>query len=180
MKHKGRKLGPYFVRRWKENGKLHKQYIKPGDVEKIRARCEAYREERRRQHQMLDDFNTFKGNWNYYFRILKRLQKRNVEPEHHTHMRAIAVGDFFLPGRPNLRVRRRFMVPSLSNRPFRFNKKWKEMFETNFWKGYNETKPPLTPEEKFEAQAKDLRDHILATVKPKKRRLALIAAAENR
>lgn len=152
---------------------------------------------------MLKDFKVFKGNWNYYFRIINRLKKRNVELEHHTHLRAIGTGDFFIPGRPPLRrenpnsirsitrslfSRNRtpgtqsptpppaFMVPPVTNRPFRFTKRQWEEFESEFWIGYNAAQPPLTPEEKFAAQARDLKKHILATVTPKKRRLALLNA----
>jgi hypothetical protein len=42
--YKGKKLGPYYVRRWKENGKLHKQHIKCQDVERVKAECQAHRE----------------------------------------------------------------------------------------------------------------------------------------
>jgi hypothetical protein len=41
--------GPYFYRFWREGGKLRKEYVRPKDVNNIRAQCEARREAR--QHR---------------------------------------------------------------------------------------------------------------------------------
>jgi hypothetical protein len=113
--YRGKKLGPYHVRRWKENGHLHKQYIKPADVEKVRAQCQAHRDKTNYQRSLLKEFKTFKGNWNYYFRILKRLEKRDIALEHKTHLLKVHKQGFFVPNRPPLRRRFGFMVPASLN-----------------------------------------------------------------
>ena len=35
----GEKHGPYFYRCWRAGGKLHQEYVKPADVEAVRAAC---------------------------------------------------------------------------------------------------------------------------------------------
>jgi hypothetical protein len=36
--------GPYFFRFWREDGRLRKSYVKPAELEQVRARCEARRQ----------------------------------------------------------------------------------------------------------------------------------------
>src|SRR5207344_2913498 len=45
--YKGKRSGPYYVRRWKTGTRVNKQYIKAEDVEYYRAACEANREKRK-------------------------------------------------------------------------------------------------------------------------------------
>jgi len=199
---KGQPIGPYYARRWKENGKLHKQYIKHADVERVRSQCEANRQLRKKQLALNKDFRTFKGNFNYYFRILKRADKGKVTPEHYDHMRSLAFGDFFCPGRPALRKTwvstitdqipsspnltpssqnprtdgfsateqpcnrqlSNFMVPPAANRKCKFTNKWWKKFKFDFMIEFNAHRP-LSKEEKLEAQAQDLKKHILASAK---------------
>jgi len=59
--YKGKKLGPYYVRRWKINGRLHKEYIKPKDVERVKAECQAHRQKQKEISNFLTNFN-FLGN----------------------------------------------------------------------------------------------------------------------
>jgi hypothetical protein len=43
----GKPHGPYFYRLWREAGKLRKAYVRPEELEDVRARCEARRQARR-------------------------------------------------------------------------------------------------------------------------------------
>jgi len=42
--------GPYHYRFWRQGGRLRKAYVRPVELEQLRARCEA-RRRRRRDHQ---------------------------------------------------------------------------------------------------------------------------------
>jgi hypothetical protein len=44
---RGQLHGPYHYRFWREGGRLRKEYIRPEDLEEVRARCEARRQFRR-------------------------------------------------------------------------------------------------------------------------------------
>ena len=44
---RGMRHGPYFYRFWREGGRLRKQYVKKADLERVRAACDARRQERR-------------------------------------------------------------------------------------------------------------------------------------
>jgi hypothetical protein len=39
--------GPYHYRFWRESGRLRKAYVRPAELEQVRAACEARRESRR-------------------------------------------------------------------------------------------------------------------------------------
>ena len=110
--YKGRKLGPYFVRRWKVGRRVHKEYIKPENVEKVRAACAEYRETvraaRRQANKLIDNFS-FLGN------MMNRLDRgQTVRPDQAEYIERIAREGPFISGRPLYRPRRRFMVPNFS------------------------------------------------------------------
>jgi hypothetical protein len=42
----GERHGPYYYRFWREAGKLKKAYVRPADLEQVRAWCEAHRQAR--------------------------------------------------------------------------------------------------------------------------------------
>jgi hypothetical protein len=44
---RGRRYGPYYYRFWREGGRLRKAYVRPEQLEEVRARCEARRQARR-------------------------------------------------------------------------------------------------------------------------------------
>jgi hypothetical protein len=44
---KGQLHGPYQYRFWREAGRLRKEYVRPENLEEIKARCEARRQARR-------------------------------------------------------------------------------------------------------------------------------------
>src|SRR5262249_58383300 len=74
--HKGKKLGPYFVRRWKVGGKIHRQYIKPEDVEKVRAQCAAHRTEQKRRKEHNKQLNILLDNFNFLGAMMNRYDAR--------------------------------------------------------------------------------------------------------
>lgn len=41
---RGERHGPYYYRFWRENGRLRKAYVKPGDLEAVKAACDRRRE----------------------------------------------------------------------------------------------------------------------------------------
>src|SRR5690242_7874187 len=47
--YKGRQLGPYYFRFWKEDGQQRKEYVRPRDLETVRKQCAIFREERQRR-----------------------------------------------------------------------------------------------------------------------------------
>ena len=59
--YKGKRPGPYYVRRLKVGKKLFKEYVKADQVEKIRAECQAHREGRKRISRFLNNVE-FLGN----------------------------------------------------------------------------------------------------------------------
>jgi hypothetical protein len=44
---RGQLHGPYFYRFWREGGRLRKAYVRPGELERVRERCQARRQARR-------------------------------------------------------------------------------------------------------------------------------------
>jgi hypothetical protein len=46
---RGQLHGPYFYRFWREGGKLKKAYVRPAELEQVRAQCDARRKQRQRQ-----------------------------------------------------------------------------------------------------------------------------------
>lgn len=107
----GKKLGPYYARRWKENGKLHKEYVAEEDVERVKAACQLYRERRRRQRLIGRQFETVAGNLNFLWRMVKRSIKGTLRPDEKEHLQRLETQGIKAPGRPPVRVPYRFMVP---------------------------------------------------------------------
>lgn len=52
---RGHPHGPYWVRRWREGGRQRKQYIRPGDVDDVRAAIVQYRDVHPPAWQMRQD-----------------------------------------------------------------------------------------------------------------------------
>lgn len=48
---RGELHGPYYYRFWRERGRLRKAYVRPAEVEAVRAACEARRAKRRESRQ---------------------------------------------------------------------------------------------------------------------------------
>ena len=53
---RGELHGPYYYRFWRENGKLRKVYVKPGDLAEVQEACEARRRERRELRAAMQKF----------------------------------------------------------------------------------------------------------------------------
>ncbi len=95
--YKGKRLGPYYVRRWKVGRKIHREYIKPQDVERVKAECQAYREGKRNISKMLDNFN-FLGT------MLNRYDANKlVTPAMEDYICRIYHEGIYITGRPQMR-----------------------------------------------------------------------------
>src|SRR4051812_35100024 len=69
--YKGRRLGPYHVRRWKIGKKIHKEYIKPKNIEKVRAACQTHREIRKAGSEVTQWVANVEGNLSYGERMIR-------------------------------------------------------------------------------------------------------------
>ncbi len=103
---KGKKLGPYYVRRWKQNGKLHREYIKAADLEKVKAACENHRQKRIAERQCSKELSTITGNLTYLLKMVKRSIKGLLRPEDQDHLAILESKGPTTPGRPPLRLQR--------------------------------------------------------------------------
>src|SRR5579885_3078411 len=103
--YKGRRLGPYYVRRWKVGAKLHKQYIKPADLERAKAECQAYKEFKKKCRQTTQDLNNMLGNLDYMLRMCKWEDEGRLRPVDYAFMRRLKQEGFKIPGRPPTRRR---------------------------------------------------------------------------
>jgi hypothetical protein len=100
----GRRMGPYYVRRWKQNGKLYKEYVELRDVERIKAACQRYREKRRRERGVAWLFRNVTSNLAYTFRMVKRSLKGNLRPEDYAHLALLETQGYKVPRHPSLRT----------------------------------------------------------------------------
>jgi hypothetical protein len=48
---RGELHGPYHYRLWREGGRVRKAYVKPSELESVRAACAAYQENRRSSYR---------------------------------------------------------------------------------------------------------------------------------
>ena len=95
--YKGKKLGPYYVRRWKIGRKLFKEYIKPKDVERVKAECKAFKEGRKAVSVFLDNVE-FLGN------CLNRYDRgKIVTPAMEDYIRRIWNEGPYITGKPQMR-----------------------------------------------------------------------------
>jgi hypothetical protein len=65
---RGQRHGPYYYRFWREGGKLRKQYVRPADLEEVRARCEARRQAKR-------DLQAAWGTWRELLAQLREVEQ---------------------------------------------------------------------------------------------------------
>lgn len=65
---KGELHGPYWYRFYRERGRQHKAYVRPSDLEQVRAACEARRARRRESREAMAQV---KG----YFRLLRLMER---------------------------------------------------------------------------------------------------------
>ena len=104
--YKGKKLGPYYVRHWKVGNKVRNQYIKPQDLERVRAECEAYRDRKRRGRVIARELYNLLGNLNYIDRMAKRAEKRELSEVDIAFLTRIEREGYKISGRPRARRRR--------------------------------------------------------------------------
>ena len=115
VNHEGKKFGPYHYRCWKTGQKVHKQYIKPKDLDYYLAACQAYRERKKIRSQKNKEIDNYISNSRYLGVMLDRLEKGPVEQEHVDFIRKIHKEGCNAQGRPLLRPKRRFMDPFFTN-----------------------------------------------------------------
>ena len=102
--YKGKKLGPYYVRRWKECGKTFRQYIKPKDVERVKAQCQLNREYEFDLAERGRRIRRFIINGDFFLRILLHLRRRKgAHPVHYAFYERIMQEGIYISGRPPLR-----------------------------------------------------------------------------
>jgi hypothetical protein len=73
--YKGKRLGPYYFRFWREDGKLRKRYIKRANLALTIAACRKDREERREQRENHAEVMRWIREYNRADREIERLLK---------------------------------------------------------------------------------------------------------
>jgi hypothetical protein len=97
--YKGKKLGPYYVRRWKVGRKVYREYIKADQVERVKAACLAYREGRKGITKFLNNFDflgKMMGRYDYGKPVTLAMEDYN---------RRLRIEGMYIDGRPPLRRR---------------------------------------------------------------------------
>jgi len=115
--YKGKKLGPYYVRRWKVGKKLHREYINAKDLKRVQAECDAYRAERREGQRIRRWVVNCCGNLNYVFRMCKWQELGKLRPQDHAYARRLKTEGFDIDGRPSIRSikpQRNFVAPLIA------------------------------------------------------------------
>jgi hypothetical protein len=102
--YKGKKLGPYHSRTWKVAGKIKREYIKPADLERVRAACVAYKETRKRQSANSQNVRCMVGNLNYIARLCKRLRSGIITQADINFVAELNDKGYDIPGRPKMRI----------------------------------------------------------------------------
>ena len=72
----GKTYGPYWVRVWREGGKVRKSYVMPHELERVRDACAANRENRRRLARSRAEIKRTLSNFAFLGRILVRMERR--------------------------------------------------------------------------------------------------------
>jgi hypothetical protein len=102
----GKKLGPYHVRRWKVGRKIHREYVKPDQVEQVKAACLAYRERQRARKDHNRKLNIFIDNFNYLGAMMNRYDRgKVVTPAMEAYILRLNKEGMQIKGRPQLRRR---------------------------------------------------------------------------
>jgi hypothetical protein len=65
---RGKPHGPYFYHFWRQAGRLHKEYVRPAEVEAVQARCHARR-------QLRNDLNAAWDQWRELAAIAKEAEQ---------------------------------------------------------------------------------------------------------
>jgi hypothetical protein len=114
--YKGNRLGPYYFRKWKVGSKIHKEYIKPDQVERIKAACQTHREKQATQREHTKRLNRQIDNWCFLGNMCLRCDRGlGIRPDQEAYAIRLRDEGMFIAGRPLYRPRRVFGVPQFSN-----------------------------------------------------------------
>jgi hypothetical protein len=114
--YKGKKLGPYYFRKWKLGRKTYKQYIKPEDVERVKAACQANRDRRKTLQAGGKKYGAFVDNFRFLGRMNRRFDHhKGVRKDQAEYIVRLHTEGMYITGRPPYRPRRLFGVPAFSN-----------------------------------------------------------------
>ena len=113
LNYKGRKLGPYYVRRWKEKGKAKKQYIQHEDLEQVQAACLRYQQDRNIKKARNLEVNNLIKNMAFMWHMKIRVKKgARLRIEDILHLGKIERSGMAISGTPKLRKPNHgFMAP---------------------------------------------------------------------
>ena len=113
LNYKGRKLGPYYVRRWKEKGKAKKQYIKHEDLEQVQAACLRFKQDRNIKKARNLEVNNLIKNMAFMWHMKIRVKKgARLRIEDILHLGKIERSGMAISGAPKLRKPNHgFMAP---------------------------------------------------------------------
>jgi len=110
--YKGKRLGPYHVRKWRVGKMIKRQYIKAKDLETIRAACQANKESRQQKVEARHRIVRSVENFNFLSTMMERMEKGRplhfVQKEHIVRIvQRIRAGDttIYTPEKPRLRIR---------------------------------------------------------------------------
>ena len=108
----GKKLGPYYFRKWKVGCRTRKQYIKPQDVERVKAACQAHRERKKQLVEGGRRCAIFIDNADFLGRMCLRYDKgKEVTTEQEEYIVRLTQEGMHITGRPLYRPRRVFGSP---------------------------------------------------------------------
>jgi hypothetical protein len=114
--YKGKKLGPYYFRKWKIGRRTFKQYIKPADLEKTRTAIDAARTRRKQLQAGAKKYGPLLDNFNFLGKMMNLFdQGKEPREDQKAYILRIHKEGPFITGRPLYRARRLFGDPSVSN-----------------------------------------------------------------
>src|SRR3954468_19169460 len=73
--YKGKRLGPYHVRKWRVGKTIKRQYIRAKDLEAIRAACKSNKEKRQERSMTTHRVNRAIDNFNFLGAMMTRLDR---------------------------------------------------------------------------------------------------------
>ncbi len=101
--YKGKRFGPYYVRRWKFGRKLHKQYIKAEDLEYYRAACEASRDRRKEGQSIRRWLTNSMANLRYLEKMCRWEDENRLRQVDRNYCQRIKEEGYDIVGRPPTR-----------------------------------------------------------------------------
>nr|CAA9295892.1 hypothetical protein AVDCRST_MAG63-4795 [uncultured Armatimonadetes bacterium] len=78
--HQGEPHGPYYYRVWREAGQVHKEYVKPSDVEGVRAGCDVHKEFTQQLRDLRKDREQLTRRIQSEWRKVTRSRKVRLDP----------------------------------------------------------------------------------------------------